>query len=104
LQRPLDKKNNLIHYFEKGFSMKHCILTLLFLSFISCNSSDHSNDKAEGIGQDATFAKSQTAKAEEDCDTKSKEDVKKELEELAKKQQKGLGLQAQEGCSIDDLK
>jgi hypothetical protein len=83
------------------------ILSLIFLlSIYSCNSSDHTNDKAEGIGQEATFAKSQTAKAliEEDCDTKSKEDVKKELEELAKKQKKGLGLQAQEGCTLDDLK
>ena len=81
-------------------------LSLIFLlSIFSCNSSNHTNDKAEGIGQEATFAKNQKAKAEEeDCDTKSKEDIQKELEELAQKQKKGLGLQAQEGCSIDELK
>lgn len=78
---------------------------LLLLSFYSCNSSNHSNDKAEGIGQSADFAKAQNKKKdEEDCDTKSKEDVKKELEELEKKQKKGLGINPQGGCTLDELK
>ncbi len=84
--------------------MKQLISILILLSLYSCNSSNHTNDKAEGIGQAATFTQNQKGEKEEDCDTKTKEDVKKELEELEQKQKKGLGLNPQGGCTLDELK